>query len=162
MLQVIQVYVDAKKFDDSLYLLNGMLKGAPDSPDLHHLKGFSLFGLKKNARGPARVPTGHARIALLPGRDGPHRLHSAGAGQNRGGHRAASDAVIQKQPRKRRAQAIYLASVYEEAGDFGEAERLLLQAHRKRPGQSALSTSVWGSFMTSRRTRTPPSRPCAR
>ena len=49
ILQVIQGYVDPKKFDNGLYLLNGMLKGAPESADLHYLKGFCFFGQKKNA-----------------------------------------------------------------------------------------------------------------
>ncbi len=47
---VIQLYVDQKKYDDALIIINGMLKGLPDSPDLNHLGGVAHYGLKNNDR----------------------------------------------------------------------------------------------------------------
>ena len=47
---VIQLYVDQKKYDEALIVINGMLKGLPDSPDLNHLGGVAHYGLKNNDR----------------------------------------------------------------------------------------------------------------
>jgi len=132
VLQVIQGYVDAKKFDDSLYLLDGMLKGAPDSPDLHHLKGFSLFGLKKSAEAlpEFRRVTPESRFYQDA------MVHIAFILQEQGKTAEAIEqlnAVIQSDPENVELK-YYLATVYEEARDFGEAERLLLQAIEKNPG----------------------------
>ncbi len=48
IINVIQLYIDPKKYDDALVVINGMLKGAPDNPDLHHLAGISYYGVKNN------------------------------------------------------------------------------------------------------------------
>ena len=45
---VIQLYIDQKKYDEALVIINGMLKGLPDSPDLNHLAGVTYYGLKNN------------------------------------------------------------------------------------------------------------------
>jgi len=44
----IQLFVDQKKYTEALIIINGMLKGLPDSPDLHHLGGVAHYGLKQN------------------------------------------------------------------------------------------------------------------
>jgi tetratricopeptide (TPR) repeat protein len=48
IINVIQLYIDLKKFDDALVVINGMLKGNPDNPDIHHLAGISYYGNKDN------------------------------------------------------------------------------------------------------------------
>jgi tetratricopeptide (TPR) repeat protein len=47
---VIQLYIDQKKYDDALIVINGMLKGLPESPDLNHLAGVAHYGLKNYDR----------------------------------------------------------------------------------------------------------------
>jgi tetratricopeptide (TPR) repeat protein len=131
VLQVIQGYVDPKKFEDSLYLLDGMLKSAPENPELHHLKAFSLFGLKKNTEAlpEFRKVTATSRfyqdavvhIAFILQEQG--KIDEAVAHLN---------SIIQENPENADLR-YYLASVYEEARNFEEAERLLLQAIEKDP-----------------------------
>ena len=50
IINVIQLYIDPKKFDEALVVINAMLKGAPDNPDIHHLAGISYYGIKNNDR----------------------------------------------------------------------------------------------------------------
>jgi tetratricopeptide (TPR) repeat protein len=131
ILQVIQVYVDPKKFDDALYLLNGMLKAAPDSADLHHLKGFSLFGLKKKVEAlpEFRQVTPESRFYQDA------VVHIAFILQEQGKAEEAIEqlqAAAQKNPENAEIK-YYLASVYEEAGRFDEAESHLQQALEKDP-----------------------------
>jgi tetratricopeptide (TPR) repeat protein len=47
---VIQLYIDQKKYDEALIVINGMLKAIPDSPDLNHLGGVAYYGLKNNEK----------------------------------------------------------------------------------------------------------------
>ncbi len=49
IITIIQLYIDPKKYDDALIVVNGMLNGLPDSPDLHHLAGIASYGTKDNA-----------------------------------------------------------------------------------------------------------------
>jgi len=48
IINVIQLYIDPKKFDEALVVINAMLKGAPDNPEIHHLAGISYYGIKNN------------------------------------------------------------------------------------------------------------------
>jgi tetratricopeptide (TPR) repeat protein len=129
ILQIVQAYVDPKKFDDALYLINGMLKASPESPDLHHLKGFTLFGLKKNAEAlpEFRQVTPQSRFYTDA------VVHSAFILQEQGKTGEAIEiiqSVIQKNPENAEL-TYYLASIYEEAGDLAQAENHLKQALEK-------------------------------
>ena len=42
--KVVQLYIDPKKYDDAIIILEGMLKGLPDSSDLQYLAGVSSDG----------------------------------------------------------------------------------------------------------------------
>ena len=46
----IQLYLDQKKYEDALVVINGLLKGAPENPDIHHLAGIAYYGLKDYTR----------------------------------------------------------------------------------------------------------------
>jgi tetratricopeptide (TPR) repeat protein len=134
ILQVVQVYIDEKRFDDALYLINGMLKAAPDSSDLHHLKGFSLFGLKKNAEAlpEFRQVTPESRFYQDA------VVHIAYILQEQGKAQEAIDqlqAMAQKNPENAEVR-YFLASIFEESGRFDEAENHLLQALEKDPDNS--------------------------
>ena len=43
LVQVIQIYVDQKKYDEALVALKGMLKAAPESSDIHHVMGIAFY-----------------------------------------------------------------------------------------------------------------------
>ena len=49
IVKVIQLYLDQKKYDESIVILQGMLKAVPDSPELNHLAGVAFYGKKDNA-----------------------------------------------------------------------------------------------------------------
>jgi len=134
LLQVIQVYVDAKRFDDALYLINGMLTAAPESPDLHHLKGFSLFGLKRNAEAlpEFRRVTPESRFYQDA------VVHIAFILQEQGSVQEAIEqlqAMIQQHPGNAEFK-YYLASIHEESGNYDEAENQLKQALDQDPDNS--------------------------
>ncbi len=134
LLQVIQVYVDAKRFEDALYLVNGMLRAAPDSADLHHLKGYSLFGLKKNAEAlpEFRQVTPESRFFQDA------VVHIAFILQEQGNVQEAIEqlqVMVQKNPENAEMK-YYLASIYEESGRYDEAENYLKQALDKDPDNS--------------------------
>ena len=133
-LQVIQGYVDSKKYEDSVYILDGMLKGAPENPDLHHLKGFSLFGLKKNAEALPEFRKVTPASRFYPDA----AVHIAFILQEQGTIEEAIEhlkSIIREIPENADLK-YYLGSVYEEARNFSEAERMLLQAIEKDPGNA--------------------------
>jgi tetratricopeptide (TPR) repeat protein len=134
ILQLVQGYVDPKRFDEALFLIQGLLLGAPESPDLHHLKGFSLFGLKKygEALPEFRRVTPESRFhqdALV---------HTAIILQEQGQTDAAvatlADA-LRRNPENLDLK-FYTATIYEEAGRLEEAEGALRQALEKDPRNS--------------------------
>jgi tetratricopeptide (TPR) repeat protein len=43
LVQVIQIYVDQKKYDEALVVLRGMLKAAAESSDIHHVTGIAFY-----------------------------------------------------------------------------------------------------------------------
>jgi tetratricopeptide (TPR) repeat protein len=48
IIKVIQLYIDQKKYDEGLVVLQGMLQAAPDSSELHHIAGIAFYGKKDN------------------------------------------------------------------------------------------------------------------
>jgi tetratricopeptide (TPR) repeat protein len=48
IIKVIQLYIDPKKYDEALVVIQGMLKAAPDSSELHHIAGIAFYGKKDN------------------------------------------------------------------------------------------------------------------
>jgi tetratricopeptide (TPR) repeat protein len=134
VLQLIQVYADAKRFEDAIYLVNGMLKAAPDNPDLHHIKGFSLFGLKRNADAlpEFRRVTPESRFYQDA------VVHIAFILQEQGKTAEAVEqlqAMAQKNPENAEIK-YYLASIYEESGHYDTAADHLRQALEKDPDNS--------------------------
>jgi tetratricopeptide (TPR) repeat protein len=134
ILQVIQVYVDAKRFEEALDLVNGMLTAAPDSPDLHHLKGFSLFGLKKHADAlpEFRRVTPESRFYQDA------VIHIAFILQEQGRSPEAIE-QLQEMAQKNPDNAeiwYYLASIYEESGRYDDAESHLKRALERDPDNS--------------------------
>jgi tetratricopeptide (TPR) repeat protein len=48
IIKIIQLYLDKKKYDEGLVILQGMLKAVPDSPEIHHVAGIAFYGKKDN------------------------------------------------------------------------------------------------------------------
>ncbi len=48
ILNILQLYIDKKKYNAAITILKGMLKGAPESSDIHHVAGMALYGKKDN------------------------------------------------------------------------------------------------------------------
>jgi len=48
IIKVIQLYIDQKKYDEGLVVIQGMLQSAPDSSELHHIAGIAFYGKKDN------------------------------------------------------------------------------------------------------------------
>lgn len=46
VVNVIQFYLDQRRYNDTIFILEDMLKGAPESSELNHIAGLSFFALK--------------------------------------------------------------------------------------------------------------------
>jgi tetratricopeptide (TPR) repeat protein len=46
IVRLIQLYLDRKKYDECIVILQGMLKAVPDSPELNHVAGIAFYGKK--------------------------------------------------------------------------------------------------------------------
>jgi tetratricopeptide (TPR) repeat protein len=131
ILNLIQGYVEPKKTDEALYLIRGMLKAEPESPDLNHLKGFTLFGQKHytEALEAFRKVTPESRF---------HQdavVHMAFILQEQGKTEEALqqlESAIQRNPANAELH-YYLGTIYEEAGRYDEALAALTQATQKAP-----------------------------
>ncbi len=126
ILHLIQGWVDPRRFEESLFLLDGMLAGAPDQPDLHHLRGFSLYGLK-------RYPEALEAFRRVSPASRFHQdaaVHIAFILQEQGKGEEAREHLsnlVRSQPQNADLK-YYLATLYEEARRFEEARALLEQA----------------------------------
>ena len=48
ILNLLQLYIDKKKYNAAITTLECMLKGAPESSDIHHVAGMAFYGKKDN------------------------------------------------------------------------------------------------------------------
>jgi len=48
ILNILQLYIDKKKYDAAIIILEGMAKGAPENSDIHHIAGLAFYGKKDN------------------------------------------------------------------------------------------------------------------
>ncbi len=48
ILRLVQLYIDPDRFEDAIPIIEGMLVGAPDNPELHHLAGLAFSGLEES------------------------------------------------------------------------------------------------------------------
>ncbi len=130
-LQLIQGYVEPKKTDEALYLIGGMLKAAPESPDLNYLQGFSLFTTKQYAE----ALEGFRKVTPESRFYQDAIVHTAFILQEQGKTEAALQelqSAIGRYPSNPEL-LYYLGTVYEEAGRFEEAVSALKQAIEKAP-----------------------------
>ncbi|MEJ5360218.1 MAG: tetratricopeptide repeat protein [Desulfobacterales bacterium] len=126
ILHLIQGWVDPRRFEESLFLLEGMLQGAPEQPDLHHLRGFCLFGMKRHGEAleAFRRVTPASRFHQDASVHIAFILQEQGKGEEARAHLAG---LVRSQPQNADLK-YYLATLHEEARQFEEALELLQQA----------------------------------
>jgi tetratricopeptide (TPR) repeat protein len=131
ILHLVQGYVEPKRIEESLYLIGGMLKAAPDSPDLNYLKGFTLFTAKKYAE----ALDGFRKVTPESRFYQDAVVHTAFILQEQGRTEAALQELkgaIERYPSNPEL-LYYLGTIYEEAGRLEEALGALKQAIEKSP-----------------------------
>ena len=131
LVKVIQLYVDRKRYDDALVVLNGMLEGVPDSSDIHHITGIAYYS-KDNYD----TAISHF-IKVMPDsrfyQDAV--VHSAYIYQENGENQKALDYLkqaIENQPKNGEFR-YYLGTFYEDSEDFENAEKYIKQAIELEP-----------------------------
>jgi len=131
IITVIQLYLDPKEYNDGLAVINEMLKGLPNSPDLNHLAGIAYYGLKNNDRAIAHFKKVTAESRFFQDAV----VHVAFILQEKGKNEEAIKfltAAIEKDPENPDFK-YYLGTFYEEMADFENAEKYLKQAAEKEP-----------------------------
>jgi len=48
ILNILQLYIEKKKYDTAITILEGMLKGSPENSNIHHIAGIAFYGKKDN------------------------------------------------------------------------------------------------------------------
>jgi tetratricopeptide (TPR) repeat protein len=129
---VIQLYIDPKLYDDALVVINGMLKGLPDSPDLNHLDGIAYYGVKNN-----EMAVAHFKKVTPQSRFFQDAVvHVAFIYQEQGKNEAAVrflETAIQEEPDNPDFK-YYIGTFYEDSGDYENAEKYIKQAIEIEPG----------------------------
>jgi tetratricopeptide (TPR) repeat protein len=134
--KVVQLYLDPKKYDTAVVILEGMLNGAPNSSDLHYIAGIA-FGGKKDKD----TAIMHFKKVMTDS-----RFYKEAAVQvaflyqeqkkNREAINFLKD-VITKIPDDPEI-LLYLGSFYEDTGEFEEAEKFLKQGIEIDPDNTRL------------------------
>lgn len=131
IITVIQLYIDPKKYDDALVVVNGMLKGRPDSPELNHLAGIAYYGAKNNGA----AITHFKRVTPQSRFFQDAVVHVAfilqEENQNDEAVKFLNDA-IQKDPEDPDFK-YYLGTFHEERGEYQTAEKYINQAIKIDP-----------------------------
>jgi tetratricopeptide (TPR) repeat protein len=50
IIKLIQLYIDPKKYDEGIVIIDGMLKAVPDSSEVNHIAGIAYYGKKDNPK----------------------------------------------------------------------------------------------------------------
>jgi tetratricopeptide (TPR) repeat protein len=124
--RVIQLYVDHKKYDEALVVLNGMLHAAPDNSDIHHILGIAYYS--KNDYDSALR---HFTKVMPKSRFYQDAVvHSAYIYQEKGEAQKAIkylNQAIVNQPKNTEFR-YYLGTFYEDLENYAEAEKYIKQA----------------------------------
>jgi tetratricopeptide (TPR) repeat protein len=131
IIKTIQLYVDKKKYDEGIVILQGMLKTVPESPDIHHILGIAFYGKKENQSALAhfRKVTAESRFyedAVI------HAAFILSENkQNKEAIKLLSDA-IKNEPQNAEFK-YYLGTFYEEEEQFEKAEIAIQEAIKLEP-----------------------------
>lgn len=131
IINVIQLYIDPKQYDDALVVVKGMQKGLPDSPDLNHLAGIAYYQLKDYDQAIAHFKKVTPQSRFFQDAV----VHVAFILQEKEKNEEAIKfltAAVEKDPENSDFK-YYLGTFYEETGDFESAEKYIRQAIDKEP-----------------------------
>ncbi|MEE8430850.1 MAG: tetratricopeptide repeat protein [Candidatus Desulfatibia sp.] len=120
---VVRIYLDPKKYDAAITVLKGMLKGAPDSSNLHYVIGIAFDG-KKNIK----MAVKHFKMVMPNSRFYKESaVHVAFIYQEQGKTREAIDFLndVIKEISNDAELMLYMGSFYEETKEFEKAEAIL-------------------------------------
>jgi tetratricopeptide (TPR) repeat protein len=134
ILKVIQLYLDTKNYKDAVVILEGMLKGAPNSSDLHYLTGVAYYGYEDQKK--ALMEFKKVKPDSRFFQDA--AVHISFIYQEKGQLDEAITFlkdVIKEQPENPEFM-YYLGTVYEEGKKFKEAEIYLKQAINIEPQEA--------------------------
>jgi len=123
--KVVKLYLNPKEYDTAVVILEGMLKGAPDSSDLHYITGI-VFDGKKNKD---KAIIHFKRVATDSSFYKEAAVHVAFLYQEQKKTEEAINFlkdVIKKMPDDPEI-LLYLGSFYEDTGEFEKAENVLKQ-----------------------------------
>ena len=126
ILKVIQLYVDSKRYEDAIIVLEGLLQGAPQSSDLHYLKGVAYYGNKENDRAMQAFKKVQPRSRFFQDA----AVHISYLYQEQGQVDAAIDflkGILKNNPENPEFM-YYLGTLYEESERYEAAEKYLKQA----------------------------------
>ncbi len=134
IIKIVQLYLDPKKFDEGLVLIEGMLKAVPDSSEINHMAGIAYYGQKDNpnALNHFKRVTSESRFyedAII------HASYILSeSNQNEDAIKLLSQAV-ENEPENSEFK-YYLGTFYEESEQFDRAEELINQAIKLDPDNS--------------------------
>jgi len=133
---IIQFYFDKKKYDSAIIILEGMRKGAPDSSDIHYLKGVAFDRKGDEDRALKHFQQVRPKSKFYQNA----AVHISFLYQEQGKIKEAIDflkQVIQNVPDNPELM-IYLGSFYEETGELAKALETLKQGIKIDPDNSKL------------------------
>lgn len=134
ILKVIQTYLEPDRYQDAIIVIQGLLKGAPDNPDLNHLAGIAHYGLKQNDKALT-----HFLKVTPQSRFYPDAVVHIAFLYRDGGETGKAVELLEKSVMDNPANAefrYYLGTFYEEAEDYDRAVEMLGQAVRLEPEET--------------------------
>jgi tetratricopeptide (TPR) repeat protein len=126
ILKVIQIYIDTKRYDDAVIVLEGMLKGAPESSDLHYIEGVAFYGNNNNDKAMRAFKKVKPRTRFFQDA----AVHISYLYQEQGNINTAIDFLkdVLKNDPENPEFMYYLGTFYEESEKYEAAEQYLKQA----------------------------------
>lgn len=131
IIKLIQLYIDPKKYDQGIVIIDGMLKAVPDSSEVNHIAGIAYYGKKDNPKAlyHFKKVTAESRFyedAVI------HASYILSENkQNEEAIQLLSDAV-DHDPDNAEFK-YYLGTFYEDAEQYDRAEELIKQALESDP-----------------------------
>ena len=131
IIKTIQLYIDKKKYDEGIVILQGMQKAVPESPDIHHILGVAFYGKKEN-----QSALGHFRKVTPASRFYEDAVIHASFilsenKQNEEAIKLLRDA--EKNEPENAEFKYYLGTFYEEGEQFEKAELAIQEAIKLEP-----------------------------
>jgi tetratricopeptide (TPR) repeat protein len=126
ILQIIQLYLEKDRNDEAIIVVNGLLAGAPDSSELHHLSGIAFYSMKDKNKAMAQF----SRVAAGTRFYKDAVVHIAFIYQEEKNTDKAIEylkSVLEKSPDNSEFM-YYLGTFYEETNEYEKAEQVLKKA----------------------------------